>query len=163
MYEAVAAVMPRPNAAFEIADIEVDAPGAHEVLVDIKAVGICHSDLVMVSGGFGNAFPAVFGHEGAGIVAAVGEGVTKVAPGDQVLITFNSCGECVRCRADDPSYCQHFIALNMACVRADGSSRLHCEGVDLADNFFGQSSFASRAIAGERNVIKLKPDADLAM
>jgi aryl-alcohol dehydrogenase len=163
MYGAVAAVMPRPNAAFEIVDIEVDAPGAHEVLVDIKAVGICHSDLAMASGGFGNAFPAVFGHEGAGVVAAIGPGVTKVAPGDKVLITFNSCGDCVRCLADDPSYCQHFIALNMACVRADGSSRLHCEGVDLADNFFGQSSFASRAIASDRNVVKLRPEADLAL
>jgi aryl-alcohol dehydrogenase len=162
MMEAVAAVTPRPNAAFSIEPIVIDAPRAGEVLVDIKAVGICHSDLVMVSGGFGNSFPAVFGHEGAGVVREVGEGVTKVAPGDKVLLTFNSCGECARCRDDDPSYCQHFGALNMACVRADGSSRLHQDGHDLADNFFGQSSFASRAIATERNIVKLDPDADLA-
>jgi aryl-alcohol dehydrogenase len=161
--DAVAAITAGPNAPFSIEPITIDPPRAGEVLVDIKAVGICHSDLVMVSGGFGNAFPAVFGHEGAGVVLEVGEGVSKVAPGDKVLLTFNSCGECARCQDDDPSYCQHFTALNMACVRADGSSRLHQHGRDLADNFFGQSSFASRAIATERNIVKLAPDADLAM
>lgn len=162
MIEAVAAVMPSPNAAFAIETITVDPPLAGEVLVDVKAVGICHSDLVMVSGAFGNAFPAVFGHEGAGTILSVGQGVTKVAPGDKVLLTFNSCGRCARCLDDDPAYCHHFTALNMACVRDDGSSRLHRDGHDLADNFFGQSSFASRAIATERNIVKLAPDADLA-
>ena len=162
LIEALAAVMPSANAAFAIETITVDPPRAGEVLVDVKAVGICHSDLVMVSGGFGNAFPAVFGHEGAGVVLEVGPGVTKVGPGDKVLLTFNSCGACARCRDDDPSYCHHFTALNMACARADGSSRLHKDGHDIADNFFGQSSFASRAIAGERNIVKLAPDADLA-
>jgi aryl-alcohol dehydrogenase len=163
MVEAVAAIMPGPNQPFSIETITVDAPRAGEILVDVKAVGICHSDLVMVSGAFGTAFPAVFGHEGAGIVLAVGEGVSKVAPGDKVLLTFTSCGECSRCRDDDPSYCHHFTAMNLGCVRSDGSSRLHKDGVDLSDNFFGQSSFASRAIATERNVVKLDPDADLAM
>ena len=163
MVEAVAAVMPAANSPFDIQDITVDDPKAGEILVDIKAVGICHSDLVMVSGAFGTAFPAVFGHEGAGVVAAVGEGVVKVAPGDKVLLTFNSCGGCARCRADDPSYCERFTELNMACARADGSSRLHSRGAALSDNFFGQSSFASKAIANERNVVKLDDDADLAM
>jgi aryl-alcohol dehydrogenase len=161
MIEALAAVMPSPNGAFTLGKITVDAPQAGEVLVDVKAVGICHSDLVMVSGGFGNAFPAVFGHEGAGEVISVGPGVTKVSPGDKVLLTFNSCGQCARCRDHDPAYCNHFVALNMACARGDGSSRLHGEGVDLADNFFGQSSFANRAVATERNVIKVSPDDDL--
>lgn len=162
MVEAVAAIMPAANSAFELGAITVDEPKAGEVLVDIKAVGICHSDLVMVSGAFGTAFPAVFGHEGAGIVAAVGEGVTKVAVGDKVLLTFNSCGQCTHCQANDPSYCEQFTALNLACVRADGSSRLHRHGQQLADNFFGQSSFATKAIASERNIIKLDADAELA-
>lgn len=163
MVEARAAVMPAANQPFEIQMIEVDPPQAGEVLVDVKAVGICHSDLVMVSGAFGTRFPAVFGHEGAGVVAAVGEGVTKVAVGDKVLLTFNSCGACVRCRDDDPSYCEQFTALNMLCVRPDGSSRLHKDGAPLSDNFFGQSSFASKAIANERNILKLAPDSDLAV
>ena len=163
MVEAIAAVMPAANAAFVLQAITVDPPQAGEILVDVKAVGICHSDLVMVSGAFGTAFPAVFGHEGAGVVLAVGEGVTKVAAGDKVLLTFNSCGACARCRDDDPSYCEQFTALNMACTRADGSSRLHSQGQALSDNFFGQSSFASKAIAVERNVVRLDPDADLAV
>lgn len=163
MIEAIAAVMPAANAAFEIQDVSVAAPGPGEVLVDVKAVGICHSDLVMVSGAFGTAFPAVFGHEGAGTVVAVGDGVSKVTAGDKVLLTFNSCGECRRCRSDDPAYCEHFTALNMACARADGSTRLHSHGRALSDNFFGQSSFASKAIATERNVVKLDDDADLAL
>lgn len=161
MVDARAAVMPGPNESFVVETITVDEPQAGEILVDVKAVGICHSDLVMVAGAFGTAFPAVFGHEGAGIVADLGAGVTKVAIGDKVLLTFNSCGDCARCNDDDPSYCEHFTALNMACARADGSSRLHSHGKALSDNFFGQSSFASKAIANERNVIKLSPDADL--
>ena len=90
-------------------------------------------------------------------------GVTKVAPGDKVLLTFNSCGNCLRCRAGDPAYCEQFTALNMACARADGSSRLHSHGRALSDNFFGQSSFASKAVASQRNVVKLEDDADLAV
>ena len=105
MTDAIAAVMPAANSAFSIEPITVDAPQRGEILIDIKAVGICHTDLVMVSGAFGTAFPAVFGHEGAGVVAAIGAGVTKVAVGDKVLLTFNSCGACVRCKDDDPSYC----------------------------------------------------------
>jgi aryl-alcohol dehydrogenase len=162
MVDAIAAITPGANQPFKVEPISVDAPKHGEVLIDIKAVGICHSDLVMVAGAFGTRFPAVFGHEGAGIVEAVGDGVTKVAPGDKVLLTFNSCGECDRCRDDDPSYCLNFMAMNMACARADGSSRLHQHGADLSDNFFGQSSFASKAIATERNLIKLDADADLA-
>jgi aryl-alcohol dehydrogenase len=162
MVEAIAAVMPGANQAFSIQDITIDAPQPGEVLIDIKAVGVCHTDLVLVSGAFGTAFPAVLGHEGAGVVAAVGEGVTKVAVGDKVLLTFNSCGHCRQCEAHDPAYCESFTPMNMLCMREDGSTRLHSHGERLADNFFGQSSFASKAIANQRNVVKLSPDADLA-
>lgn len=162
MVEAVAAVMPGANQAFAIETLDVDAPRAGEILVDVKAVGVCHTDLIMVSGAFGTAFPAVLGHEGAGVVEAIGEGVTKVAVGDKVLMSFNSCGQCRCCEANDPAYCETFTPLNMACARADGSTRLHRHGEPVADNFFGQSSFASKAIANERNVVKVSPDADLA-
>ncbi|WP_375207826.1 NAD(P)-dependent alcohol dehydrogenase [Hyphococcus sp.] len=161
MTEARAAIIHGANARFAIEKITVDDPQPGEILVDIKAVGICHSDLVMISGAFGTQFPAVFGHEGAGIVAAVGKGVVKVKPGDKVLLTFNSCGECSRCKIDDPSYCENFMAMNLACMRGDGSSRLHKDGQKLSDNFFGQSSFASKAIANQRNIIKLGDDDDL--
>lgn len=157
-----AAVLNEPAGAFSIETIEIASPQAGEVRVAIKAVGVCHTDLVIGSGALGNAFPAVLGHEGAGIVEAVGEGVTSVKPGDKVLLSFNSCGHCPRCDSHDPAYCFEFFPLNMMCQRSDGSSRLSKGGKPVADNFFGQSSFAGLAIANERNVLKVADDADLA-
>lgn len=161
--QATAAVLNQPNGPYDIEELEVAEPQAGEIRVAIKAVGICHTDLVIGSGAMGLQFPAVLGHEGAGIVESVGEGVTKVAPGDKVLLTFNSCGECPTCHKDEPAYCDNFMAANMLAVRADGSSRLSRDGEKVADNFFGQSSFASFAIANERNILKVDDDADLAV
>jgi len=160
--EALAAVLKQPNGPFEIEPVEIADPQEGELRVDIKAVGICHTDIVLGSGAMGLQFPAVLGHEGAGIVEAVGPGVTSVQPGDKVLLTFNSCGSCKRCEAGEPAYCLQFLPLNLMCVRADGSTRLSKDGQPVADNCFGQSSFAAKAIANVRNVVKLDPDADLA-
>lgn len=160
--KATAAVLNQPNGPFTLETVDVADPQAGEVRVAIKAVGICHTDLVIASGAMGLQFPAVLGHEGAGIVEAVGTGVTSVKPGDKVLLTFNSCGVCKPCDHHEPAYCNHFIPLNMLAVRADGSTRLTRDGHAVADNFFGQSSFATMAIANERNVLKLDDDADLA-
>ena len=123
--DAIAALVREPNGPFQIENITVDAPRADEILVRIKAVGICHTDIVVASGALGTPFPAVLGHEGAGIVEAVGADVTKVAVGDKVLMTFNSCGVCGRCKGGDPAYCENFSALNFGCCRADGSNALH--------------------------------------
>jgi aryl-alcohol dehydrogenase len=157
-----AAILNQPAAPFSLETIDVAEPRAGEVRVAIKAVGICHTDLAVASGGFGIPFPAVLGHEGAGVVESVGEGVTLVKPGDKVLLTFNSCGHCPRCNSHNPAYCFDFFQLNMLCARSDGSSRLSKNGQPVADNFFGQSSFAGLAIANERNVLKVADDADLA-
>jgi len=160
--EAVAAVLKEPSGPFSIETVEVAAPRAGEVLVDIKAVGICHTDLAAATGAFGNPFPVVLGHEGAGVVEAVGEGVTNVKPGDKVLLTFNSCGECKRCKSNDPAYCLQFFPMNFGCVHSDGTNRLSKDGATVYDNFFGQSSFAAKAVANSRNVLKVADDADLA-
>ncbi len=160
--EAVAAVLNQPAGPFSVETIDVAEPREGEVLVAIKAVGICHTDLVIGSGALGNAFPTVLGHEGAGVVEAVGPDVTTVAPGDKVLLSFNSCGQCPRCEQGHPAYCFEFFPLNMACTRPDGSSRLSRVGQAVADNCFGQSSFAALAIANQRNVLKVAADADLA-
>ena len=161
-----AAVLNQANGPFAIETIDVGEPQGNEVRVAIKAVGICHTDLVIASGALGLQFPAVLGHEGAGIVDSVGPEVTSVKPGDKVLLTFNSCGKCRHCNDDNPAYCQSFMALNMVCARDDGSTRLHkrTQGGEaaVADNFFGQSSFAGLAIANERNVLKVDDNADLA-
>ena len=158
---ATAAVLNQPNGPFDIESIDVAEPQVGEIRVAIKAVGVCHTDLVVASGAMGLQFPAVLGHEGAGIVDSVGEGVTKVKPGDKVLLTFNSCGTCGTCAKDEPAYCESFLEKNFSCVRPDGSSRLSRNGEKLADDFFGQSSFASMAIAHERNILKVDDSADL--
>lgn len=161
--EAVAAVLNQPAGPFSVETIDVAEPREGEVRVAIKAVGICHTDLVIGSGALGNAFPTVLGHEGAGVVEAVGRDVTRVTPGDKVLLSFNSCGHCPRCNEGQPAYCFEFFPLNMTCTRPDGSSRLSRKGETVADNCFGQSSFAGLAIANERNILKLSDDADLAL
>jgi aryl-alcohol dehydrogenase len=162
LMKATAAVLREPNGAFGIESVDIDAPAAGELLVRIEAVGICHTDMVFASGAMGTPFPLILGHEGAGVVEAVGEGVTKAAVGDKVLLTFDSCGHCRQCADHNPAYCEQFTALNFAGVRADGSTPAHVGDTPVSARFFGQSSFSSLAITGERNVIRLDPDADLA-
>ncbi|RYE58414.1 MAG: NAD(P)-dependent alcohol dehydrogenase, partial [Hyphomicrobiales bacterium] len=107
--------------------------------------------------------PIVLGHEGAGIVEAVGANVTKVQKGDHVVLTFNSCGACRPCQEGHPAYCENFNDYNFAGARPDDGSHALC-GHDqtlLHDRFFGQSSFGAYAIANERNVVKVRKDAPL--
>ena len=153
-----AAVIPRAGAPFELKPLDLDEPRPDEVLVRITSVGICHTDLVGQSGAIPLAFPAVLGHEGAGIVERVGDQVRKVRPGDRVALTFLSCGHCPSCGHDAPAYCHSFPLLNLAGTRADGSSTLREGDQPVSGNFFGQSSFATHALAHERNVVKV-PDA----
>ncbi|MFX9224363.1 alcohol dehydrogenase catalytic domain-containing protein, partial [Acinetobacter baumannii] len=88
--------------------------------------------------------PAVLGHEGAGTIAAVGEGVTGLAVGDKVVLGFSSCGACPRCAEHLPSYCVHFAPLNYAGFRLDDGSSAHAsDGDKVSSHFFGQSSFAA--------------------
>lgn len=159
--EATAAVLNAPSTPFAIETVQVSDPKEGEILVQIKATGICHTDLVLATGALGTGFPCILGHEGAGIVEKVGAGVTKVAPGDKVLLSFNSCGTCPSCEAGEPAYCHNFLPMNMMCTRGDGSSRVEKDGAAIHDNCFGQSSFAGYSIANERNIVKLSANADL--
>lgn len=157
----VAAVTRAPNAPFTLEQIELDAPRADEILIRIVGAGICHTDLVAQAGSFPMAMPAVFGHEGAGIVEAVGTEVRKVQPGDRVAITFLSCGRCPTCERHEPAYCHARRTLNYRGARADGSATL-CDGNGaISGSFFGQSSFATHAIALERNVVKVPQEMPL--
>jgi len=159
--EITAAVVHELGADFQLETVTLGEPQAGEVLVEIKAVGLCHTDLAVQHGHLPFPFPAVYGHEGAGVVTAVGQGVTKVSVGDRVGITFNSCGDCGSCKNDEPAYCHDFMALNFVGVRPDGTSALSQNGDPVGSNFFGQSTFATHAIAHERNVVKVADDADL--
>ncbi len=153
-----AAVARTPGADFTLETVELDEPRADEIRVRIHAVGLCHTDLVARDGAMPFALPAVLGHEGAGVVEAVGADVTKVATGDRVAITFRSCGACARCKSGDPAYCHSMPAMNYIGMRLDGSKSIHQDGADLASNFFGQSSLATHALTYERNLIKLPAD-----
>jgi aryl-alcohol dehydrogenase len=151
----IAAIAEAPHSDFTLETVQLAEPRADEVLVRIVGVGLCHTDLVARDQFIPIPLPAVLGHEGAGIVEAVGSAVTKVVPGDAVVIGFSSCGHCPRCEDHLPSYCREFPMLNYAGARPDGSSGISRDGTPLSASFFGQSSFASYALAGERNVVKV--------
>lgn len=157
-----AAVAREAEQPFSLEELELDAPGAGEVLVKIHGTGVCHTDIGVRNQWLPVPLPLVLGHEGAGVVEAVGEGVSKVAPGDKVVLTYASCGACVMCARGLPSYCLEFVVRNVAGSRPDGTNALHGEG-DVHGFFFSQSSFASHAIATERNVVKVGEDVDLSI
>jgi aryl-alcohol dehydrogenase len=107
--------------------------------------------------------PVVLGHEGAGIVEAVGAGVTKVAEGDHVVLTFGSCGRCFSCRDLEPAYCHNLIELNFGCSPEGRARYTDANGKPVYGDFFNQSSFATYAVAHERGVVKVRTDAPLAL
>ncbi|WP_157216399.1 NAD(P)-dependent alcohol dehydrogenase [Flavisphingomonas formosensis] len=156
--QTIAAVARSPHADFSIEPIDLEAPRAGEVLVRIVGVGLCHTDLIARDQFIPIPLPAVLGHEGAGIVEAVGDGVTKVKPGDRVVIGFASCGACPRCAEHLPSYCREFPQRNYAGTRTDGSTAIRVAGTPASGHFFAQSSFAGHAVAEERNVVKIEAD-----
>ena len=156
-----AAIARLPGADFTLEEVDLDEPRADEVLIRIAAVGLCHTDLVARDGVMPLSLPAVLGHEGAGAVERVGSSVTKVAPGDRVALTFRSCGHCARCDGGDPAYCYSMPALNYMGRRPDGSKAIQADGAEVSSNFFGQSSFATYALAYETNVLKLPDDIPL--
>ena len=156
-----AAVTRAPRAPMSLEMLELDDPRAGEILVRVVATGVCHTDLVVPDGMLPTPQPVVLGHEGAGIVETVGEGVTKVAPGDHVVMTFNSCGACPNCVDGAETYCYDFFAHNFLAARSDGSTALRSGANSIHSNFFGQSSFATHALCHERNVVKVPTDVPL--
>ena len=103
----------------------------------------------------------MWGHEGAGIVERVGAGVTKVQPGDHVVLTYGRCGQCSNCLEGKPYYCLHAYERSYGGGRADGSTALHQHGQNVHSHFFAQSSFATHAIASEQNTVKVRQDVPL--
>jgi aryl-alcohol dehydrogenase len=156
-----AAVARSVRGALTIESVELEEPRATEILVRVVAVGVCHTDIVVRDGDLPTPLPAVLGHEGAGIVERVGSAVAKVAAGDHVVMTYNSCGHCKSCVSQAATYCHEFFPRNFFGARADGTSALSCKGERIQGNFFGQSSFATHALCHERNVVKVSHDAPL--
>ncbi|WP_067699503.1 NAD(P)-dependent alcohol dehydrogenase [Nocardia jejuensis] len=155
-----AAVARGAQAPFTLETLALEDPRPNEVVVRILAVGVCHTDLVTKSV-FPPELPIVVGHEGAGVVEAIGADVTDVRIGDHVLLTYNSCGSCAQCEGGTPSYCQEFVMLNTSGGRADFTSPLSIDGERVMGAFFGQSSFATHALVSRRNVVVVDEDVDL--
>jgi aryl-alcohol dehydrogenase len=151
-----AAIARAAHQPFILDEVDIEDPRAGEVLVKIQGVGLCHTDLIARDQFIPIPLPAILGHEGAGTVIAVGEGVSKVTVGDRVVLSFASCGHCARCDENLPSYCVSFPTLNYSGLRHDGSSGISMKGAAISSNFFGQSSFASHALTRERNVVKVE-------
>ncbi|MBN7457269.1 alcohol dehydrogenase catalytic domain-containing protein, partial [Mycobacteroides abscessus] len=155
-----AALSASPAAPFTLQELELDEPRSDEVLVKIHATGLCHTDLTFKSQ---VPIPAVLGHEGAGIVTAVGEAVSGISPGDHVVLSYRSCGSCRSCAAGERAYCSRSMRLNSAGIRADGSPTLSNNGTPVYGSFFGQSSFAQYALTGADNTVVVDPSIDLAV
>ncbi|WP_295654137.1 NAD(P)-dependent alcohol dehydrogenase [uncultured Dietzia sp.] len=156
-----AAVAEGPGQPFQLSELQIDEPRSDEILVRVKAVGLCHTDITMKMMLPEEMFPRVFGHEGAGVVEAVGADVQGVKVGDHVVMSFRSCRECERCQAGAVGYCRQAMALNYLGYRSDGSTTFHRDGAAVAGSFFGQSSFSELAIASPDNVVVVDPDVDL--
>lgn len=141
-----------PADPFVVTEVHVDEPQAGEILVRIEASGICHTDLVNRPAGAADR-PVLLGHEGAGVVEAVGESVDTVRPGDRVVLTFRSCGRCRNCATQRPAYCRDALRLNGFGQRVDGSARVTVGGARVLDGFFGQSSLAGYALSTPDNTV----------
>lgn len=156
-----AAVTHSQGEAFKLEKVKLAAPESDEIRVRIVAAGVCHTDVVARDLGIA-PFPIVLGHEGSGVVDAVGASVSDLQVGDHVVLSFAHCGNCGHCLTGHPTVCDTFNELNFGGAMDDGSHRLAQDGEALA-TFFGQSSFATYAIAKSRNAVKVDPEVDLAL
>ena len=157
-----AALLRTHDGPYSLEQVELAEPGAGQVIVKVEAVGHCHTDLLPRSGALPIPMPVIAGHEGAGVVEAVGAGVTSVAPGDHVVVSFASCGTCPPCAGARPFACDQFAPLNLFGATLDGSVTVtDAAGQSVSARWFGQSTFATHALATERNVVKIDPDLPL--
>lgn len=160
-----AAVLRRSGAARPYADsrplavetVTLDPPGPGEVQVAIKAAGLCHSDLSVINGDRPRPLPMALGHEAAGVVEALGEGVTDLVVGDHVAMVFMpSCGHCAPCAEGRPALCEPGAAANGRGELLSGGRRIFREGVAL-NHHLGCSAFAERAVVSRRSLVKIDP------
>ena len=156
-----AAVAYQDRHQFSIETLEMSELGPDNILVRTVGCGLCHTDVKAREGNMGVPMPSVLGHEGAGIVEQVGDRVTKVKPGDHVVLTGDSCGECPTCIAGSPAYCDRMPELNFADGRAGEPGSFRSGAAEIHGHFFGQSSFCNFAVTRERNTIPVRQDASL--
>ncbi|KAJ5813759.1 alcohol dehydrogenase [Penicillium pulvis] len=141
---------------WSLEEVTLTAPGDDEILIEMYASGICHTDILLSSvpaGTLGVQYPKVVGHEGAGIARAVGKNVQSVSVGDPVLLSFSSCSACIQCQESHPAYCDTFAYRNY--VGHDKSMSMDPEK-KIWSQFFGQSSFAKHSIVNKSSVVNAK-------
>jgi S-(hydroxymethyl)glutathione dehydrogenase/alcohol dehydrogenase len=155
-----AAVAWKAGAPLSIETVTLEGPKAGEVLVEIKATGICHTDEFTLSGADPEGiFPAILGHEGAGIVVDVGPGVTSVAKGDHVIPLYTpECRQCKACLSRKTNLCTAIRSTQGKGLMPDGSSRFSCQGGPVM-HYMGCSTFANYTVLPEIAVAKIRPDA----
>lgn len=162
--QSFAAVFRHPTIPIAVEPVTLDEPTVGEVRVRLAGCGLCHTDFLAASGALPFPLPAVLGHEGAGVVEAVGPGGDPALIGRSVVLSFRSCGTCPRCRAAQSPYCDDKRALNFSGRRPDGTSPFHDrEGQPLGACFFGQSSLARHANVSLRNLVEVPARDDLWM
>jgi aryl-alcohol dehydrogenase len=158
--EILAAISRKGAAVPELAEATLGELRPDELRVRLVACGICHTDLHAHSG-FLSPLPIVLGHEGAGVVEAVGSRVDGFAEGDHVVLSGSSCGHCRNCRQGTPSYCNEAMQRCFGGKRADGTTAITAAGEPIHSHFFGQSSFATHALVSPRTAVKVAADLPL--
>ena len=155
-----AAIAWKAGAPLTVGTVQLEGPRSGEVLVEIKATGICHTDEYTLSGADPEGiFPAILGHEGAGIVVDVGPGVTSVAKGDHVIPLYTpECRQCRSCLSRKTNFCTAIRTTQGKGLMPDGTSRFSCDGTPVM-HYMGCSTFANYTVLPEIAVAKIRPDA----
>jgi S-(hydroxymethyl)glutathione dehydrogenase/alcohol dehydrogenase len=156
-----AAVLFEAGQKLEVREVDVQDPGPGEVRIQMVAGGVCHSDLHVMTGHLKAPLPAILGHEGAGIVADVGAGVTSLQPGDHVIPLWRlSCGECEYCTGGRPALCAAGTEIRWTGRLQDGTSRFKLDGQEIK-HFAGVSSFSNYTVVPEKAILKIPDDLPL--
>jgi len=154
--------LPRPYAQsrpLQVMEVPLAAPGPGELLVSVGAAGLCHSDLSVIDGSRPRPMPMVLGHEAAGVVHAVGAGVTAFAPGDHVVFAFvPSCGTCLPCAEGRPALCEPGAAANTAGVLLGGGRRWGPLAATAVNHHLGVSGFAEHVVVSARSAVRVPAD-----
>jgi aryl-alcohol dehydrogenase len=158
-HKILAAVLRNKGGPLKIESLYLEGPRDDEVLVRLVATGICRTDIDFCDHWDRTDGAVVLGHEGAGVVERVGKRVKSVRRGDHVVLSYQSCGGCRECRNGRPADCEYFYEANFGFMRLDGSNALQRSNV--RGHFFGQSSFATRTLATERNLVKVSRELPL--
>ena len=153
-----AAVLYEAKAPLAVEEVELSDPQQDEILVQVAAVGVCHSDYHYMTGDLATPMPVVLGHEGAGIVEAIGPGVTRVKPGDKVVLLWRpSCGSCEHCARGRPALCAISRVQRASGGMLDGTSRLR-KGETELKHFLGVSCLAERCVVAEQAAVRIPDD-----